>query len=108
MACPAAPVRHTIWDTRVGNGDARALRNHIHAGHYVGLVRLGLLVLPGVLPTSISQVNGAKLWLRLGELSIQPGEFAKNFDHHVHIRPTVPLASACAELVITVVPGELA
>jgi cell division protein FtsW (lipid II flippase) len=46
-------------------------------GYTCGLVGLGLLVLPGVLPASISQVNGAKLWLRLGGLSIQPGEFAK-------------------------------
>lgn len=46
-------------------------------GYTCGLVGLGLLVLPGVLPASISQVNGAKLWVRLGGLSIQPGEFAK-------------------------------
>jgi cell division protein FtsW (lipid II flippase) len=59
-----------LWWVR----DHRTLASY---GYTFGLVGLGLLVLPGVLPASISQVNGAKLWLRLGSLSIQPGEFAK-------------------------------
>jgi cell division protein FtsW (lipid II flippase) len=46
-------------------------------GYTLGLVGLGLLVLPGVLPASISGVNGAKVWLKLKVFSIQPGEFAK-------------------------------
>jgi cell division protein FtsW (lipid II flippase) len=46
-------------------------------GYTLGLVGLGLLVLPGVLPSSISGVNGAKVWLKLKFFSIQPGEFAK-------------------------------
>jgi cell division protein FtsW (lipid II flippase) len=59
-----------LWWVR----DHRRLASY---GYTFGLTGLGLLVLPGVLPASISQVNGAKLWLRLGSLSIQPGEFAK-------------------------------
>lgn len=47
-------------------------------GYTFGLVGLFLLALPAILPSAVAPtINGAKIWLRVGILSIQPGEFAK-------------------------------
>jgi cell division protein FtsW (lipid II flippase) len=59
-----------LWRVR----DHRSLGRYAYTAGVIGLV---LVVLPGVLPSSISEVNGAKLWVRIGPLGIQPGEFAK-------------------------------
>lgn len=56
------------------------IRDHRTLSRYaytLGLVGIGLVMLPAVLPARYSLVNGAKLWILVGGFSIQPGEFAK-------------------------------
>jgi cell division protein FtsW (lipid II flippase) len=54
--------------------DHRVLQSFTYTAMAIGL---GLLVLPALLPASHSTVNGARIWIRFGGFSIQPGEIAK-------------------------------
>ncbi|MPZ25347.1 MAG: FtsW/RodA/SpoVE family cell cycle protein [Micromonosporaceae bacterium] len=78
--------RQLIWTLVAVVGAVAVLavvRDHRSISRYawtLGLVGLILMILPGLLPASISASEfdeSAKLWIRIGPFSIQPGEFAK-------------------------------
>jgi cell division protein FtsW (lipid II flippase) len=54
--------------------EPRVLQRYTYTLGAVGLV---LLAIPALLPARFSSVQGAKVWILIGGLSIQPGEFAK-------------------------------
>ena len=58
----------------IGIRDHRSISRYAYT---LALVGLFLLLLPAVLPAQYSEVNGARIWIRLAGFSIQPGEIAK-------------------------------
>ncbi|MDQ1719372.1 MAG: hypothetical protein QOE89_3325 [Pseudonocardiales bacterium] len=54
--------------------DHRVLARYAYT---LALIGLFLLLLPAVLPARFSEVNGARIWIRVAGFSIQPGEVSK-------------------------------
>jgi len=80
--------RQLLWTLIALIGAAGLLaivRDHRSVSRYaytLGLAGIVLVMLPALLPGRISEIHGAKLWIKVGPsddpfFSIQPGEFAK-------------------------------
>ncbi|MCW2541967.1 MAG: rodA [Frankiales bacterium] len=54
--------------------DHRVLQRYAYT---LALIGLFLLLMPAVLPARFSEVNGARIWIRVAGFSIQPGEISK-------------------------------
>jgi cell division protein FtsW (lipid II flippase) len=79
---PAQAFRQGVWVV-IGVGAFAAtvllLRDHRTLDSYkytLGIAAIGLLLLPA-LPVVGAEVNGARLWVNAGPLTVQPGELAK-------------------------------
>jgi len=78
----ASATRQVVWTTIalvLAGATLLLVRNHrvLQRYRYIWmLVGIVLLVLP-MLPGIGAEVNGARLWVNLGPMSFQPGEFAK-------------------------------
>jgi cell division protein FtsW (lipid II flippase) len=76
--------------------DHKVLQRYAYISALAGLI---LIALPAVLPASMSEVNGARSWIKFAGLSIQPAEFGKLlmvsfFAAYLHAkRDTLALAS---------------
>jgi cell division protein FtsW (lipid II flippase) len=80
---PSAAMTQLVW-TAVGVAgfvivlavirQPRILQRYTYTLGAVGLV---LLAIPAMLPSSMSNIQGAKVWIIVGGFEIQPGEFAK-------------------------------